>query len=242
MGLRKKTRAEALVISDIHVPFHDAGALAGVRALARAVKPRQLILNGDILDCYAISDHQKTMERAPTLQQEIDEAKGVIAALVKAAKGARVTMLLGNHEQRTERLVAKNPGLHGLRALAWESLLDAKKLGISQVIPYGKGAHYNVGSARVEHGTYTTIHASWKMLAERWQSGVSGHTHRAAARSRTVAGRVHTWIEQGCLCRLHAEWMTNPVNWQHGCSLIWDVGGVMRPELVQIHDGEVMYR
>ena len=53
-----------VVLSDIQIPFQDDSALEVAYKLIKDIKPDGVILNGDITDCYAISDFDKEIGRA----------------------------------------------------------------------------------------------------------------------------------------------------------------------------------
>ena len=67
-----------------------------------------------------------------------------------------------------------------------------------------------------------------------------GHVHRLAKFMKTSDGKTMTWTESGCLCKLEAEYMTRPPNWQHGAVLLFRYSdGSVIHELVRIVDGRV---
>jgi hypothetical protein len=62
----------ALIYSDTHFPFHDAGVLAVVQAIAEDTQPDWLIHGGDLLDCRHLSRFSKNPERKENQQDEIE--------------------------------------------------------------------------------------------------------------------------------------------------------------------------
>ena len=53
----------AVVISDVHTPFHDEKSLASLRAMLQATRPDVLFINGDFYDFYGISRFMKHPKR-----------------------------------------------------------------------------------------------------------------------------------------------------------------------------------
>jgi metallophosphoesterase superfamily enzyme len=54
------------IINDVQVPWQDKQVLNLVTDFIRDLKPHGIVLNGDIVDCYAISDFNKDPDRIKT--------------------------------------------------------------------------------------------------------------------------------------------------------------------------------
>jgi len=67
------TYKKILILSDIHLPFHDVKALEAALSYGDKYKPECILLNGDILDCYALS----RFVRDPRLRQFPDEINSI---------------------------------------------------------------------------------------------------------------------------------------------------------------------
>lgn len=253
---RADNPGSTLVISDIHVPIHDERALASVIAFARDKRPEVIVINGDLLDCWLISSHDKEVDRlfdpGARLQEEFDTARPILEALCATAK--RVHFIPGNHENRIGRLVRANPGLFGLRALEWKALAGfPDKITVHQY-----GTRLRVGLVNFVHGDRLgggrfgppKHAASWVLDNQGNRSVVFGHTHRLESRFKTVwdeAGRPHQYvaINGGHLSDVSKQKYVSEPNWQHGFVFIegWSQGGKPRftPSTVPIVDGRFSF-
>ena len=63
---------QTCAISDMHIPFQDDVTLRNIFDCLVNHQPKNLMLVGDILDCYSISRFSKRPDRMRNLQDEID--------------------------------------------------------------------------------------------------------------------------------------------------------------------------
>lgn len=85
---RKKRRPDIVIISDVHLGTYGCHAEDLLRYL-KSIKPRHLILNGDIIDIWQFSKHYW-----PKTHMQV--VKHITSLLTK---GTRVTYLTGNHDE-----------------------------------------------------------------------------------------------------------------------------------------------
>lgn len=226
---RKAVRAavgieRAIVLGDLHIPFHDERAVALSLAIVREMKPEHLFFNGDIIDMYAISRFSKDPARALMLQQDLDQTVEVLHEYKKASPLSELVFIRGNHEARLQTyLHDRAPELSGLRGLSLPSLLSLDKLGITYVAGRGKSACTHYGSVAVGHFDRCSVHSAFtaKALVDaRGESLVQGHIHRLGIHYKTLpGGRMLGGFEGGCLCDMNPEYVTDP-NWQQGLVVI----------------------
>lgn len=213
-----------IVISDLHIPFHDPFAWDLTLAVVQTIRPQQLVIAGDALDFWKLSVYDKDPGRMDDsgLQKEIDLWKSMIKQLQRATtKGCLYNFLPGNHEDRLRRYLWRHPELHGLRALDLPSLLSLPELNIGfheheyELVPR---------HLLVKHGRFIRKYSAYSARAEleneRFSiSTITGHTHRLGTHyTRTRRGLVKA-IENGCLCSLEPGYIRNP-DWQHGFTLV----------------------
>ena len=220
--MRDSTRI--LEMSDIHIPFHDPHALElAVRVIA-AYQPDRIIINGDAVDFYEVSDFDKNPDRLREggLQQEIDGLGEFLAEVNRAKPSACIVDYLpGNHEDRLRRHLWRHPQLFGLKALELPNLLELPKYGVNY---YPDEILLAGGRLVVKHGTLVRkaggMSALAELEAEKYDvSTLTGHTHRIGSTTvRKRSGIVGGW-EGGCLCDLNPEYIKNP-NWQQAVTLI----------------------
>lgn len=184
-----------LVLPDVHVPYHDQAAWnLAVRAV-RVLQPDLLVVIGDFVDCYSVSQFSKDPRRKQNLQWELDAANEELDKLRDTAGSYLYTV--GNHEHRIERYIHQRaPELDGMISL--QEYLKAKERGF-QWVPYkdfvkvGKVAFtHEIGHA----GKMAATHS----LAAFGGNLVIGHTHRAATiYSGTVDEERHFCLNVGWL-------------------------------------------
>jgi len=207
----------AVYVADQHVPFHDVRLWAAINRFLADFKPHRLFILGDFFDHYQISHFEKSPKRAQeaNFQNELDDGKALLGQIRQAAKKADIYWIDGNHEQRLQSMVFREPGLESLRKLAPQELYGLKDNDI-HYLPFGSFISYL--GFRCEHGCKVCIRSAYTAWAERQKhgsSGVSGHTHRRGQHSWTDERGSHTWIEIGCTCHMHPTWVNDP-DWQQG--------------------------
>lgn len=126
-------------------PLHDARAIRAVTKFAEDFKPHHLVLGGDILDCGAVSHHNKGKARkieGMRLQADSRLARELVieplvGSLTRPHRGeSRKLWIPGNHEDWIEDLIDREPALEGLVTIE-------KLLGLGrgwELTEYGRSA------------------------------------------------------------------------------------------------------
>ena len=234
-----------LVIGDLQIPFHDPKAVKLALNFAKDLRPDKVILNGDIMDCYEISDFVRSPMIKADFNDEIEETYSFILDLKRACPRAKIIWVEGNHEFRLKKyLMTRAKELVGLKRakIRLEDLLDFKKFGIDYI--------QNKPGASKHGDVYTKIGelhiGHWDMVRQ-WggftaknlldRKGVSimqSHTHRMGSHYRTwVGGKIMGAWENGCLCSLDPAYMANP-DWLHGFSVVFHKKDSSRFQVVQV--------
>lgn len=208
-----------LVLSDIHIPYHDEHALEVALNWARNKDINTIYLNGDIMDCYQSSRFIKDPTKR-SLKSETDMTIDFLQFLKATFPKCEIFYKLGNHELRWEHylhsqaskmagfeeftlpyvLGLKNMGVHVIQD---KTMVYAGKLGILHGHEFGRSLFSPVNPAR---GLYLRAK----------QSSLIGHHHQTSEHSeKQLDGSVVTTWSQGCLCGLQPDWL--PFNkWNHG--------------------------
>lgn len=223
----KKSMKTAVVLPDLHVPYHDNRAFTAVLKYIKDEKPDVIVQLGDFYDCYSLSRYDKDPRRLASLQEEIDVGIEKWKELKKASPKSQLVMLEGNHERRLVKYLMKNPGLFGLKSLNPENLFGLKDLGVKFVSAentYKLNHSLVVTHGAVDDGCKLSQHAGYsaKNTLDKWGnvSGIMGHGHRIGVSTKTLAdGTMVQWVESGCLANLKPEYTKNP-NWQHGFVIV----------------------
>lgn len=106
-------RANIVVLSDIHIPFHDTKAVKCALDFVKNERPDIVVLNGDILDMFMLSRFTKGEGRNP--MEEITMCREFLKDLREVSRNADIYYVIGNHETRLEHYVLnKAPELASL--------------------------------------------------------------------------------------------------------------------------------
>jgi predicted phosphodiesterase len=241
---RKKVETErALFLGDWHVPYQDMIAVELAFSFMEWFGPDTIFLIGDFQDFYSVSRFDIDPERIQSLQHELDVGRGILKRLRRAAPDARIVYLSGNHEHRLTKFLWAHPKISGLRNLQLPSLLGLEELEIEYHTYHEQLNWYGL---LVEHGDRASKKSAYTaaaMMDARGVSGITGHTHRLGAHFRSDNAGNKVWYENGCLCRLDAEYVIGKPNWQHGFSVGFGLSGRTRfiVEQVPILSGRLFY-
>lgn len=172
-----------VVLSDVHVPYHDRRAVAGVCAYLADLRPHGLVFNGDILDLDEVSRHNAGSVanlEGKRLSRTWAEANRFLDEVISAC-GPRlddIRWVDGNHEARIDRWLEQ--GDHAVFA-GEGSFSIAERLRFSrrgvQHLPGYPDAHTTLGKLLVTHGTLTGKYAAARHLDKYRASVLFGHTH-----------------------------------------------------------------
>jgi predicted phosphodiesterase len=234
---RQKGDFKRIIIPDTHGAHVDHQALKAVLEDIRELRPAEIVLLGDHVDCGGFLAQHHTMgyvaESGYSFEHDISEANAFLDAIQDLAPQAKIHYLEGNHERRIERWIVTQTLRHSADAkylhdhFSVESCLSLKKRKIEH---YQQGQYYGglpipstirLGKCYFAHGHRTGVHAACQHLRDFGSNIVYGHTHRADSYVlRTVeSGVIAAWCP-GCLCKLQPLWMhTSVTGWSHGYGL-----------------------
>ena len=117
IGTRRRREAQAVpepltsrtrygAVSDLHVPFHDEGAVMEAIEHLRSQGVTRLVVGGDFLDCYSLS--RFTQYESIPIRSEFVAARVLLDYFSRTF--SKVTVIEGNHEAREKKyLAAKLP-------------------------------------------------------------------------------------------------------------------------------------
>ena len=230
-----------IIFNDIHVPNHDRRAINMLCEVIRKVKPDIITCLGDLVDCYTISRFEKDPRRKLTLGHEIVTARNILKEIAGAApKNIRLIFHGGNHEDRLRKYVwGKCPDLACLPELSWPTLLHLSTSGW-KYIPYE--TPFRIGGLWHHHGDVIRTRSGYTaraLIDKVGGSAVCGHTHRLAHIHRTTwTSHMEGW-ENGCLCKLKANYILGRPDWQQGfCIVTYKKQGQFKVQQIHIHKGK----
>jgi predicted phosphodiesterase len=232
-----------LVISDVHVPYHDPESLAVAMDYARAKATRcdGVLINGDLIDFYQLSRFERD-PRNRRVPEELESVGQVLDAIHVHLKPRRVVWKLGNHEKRWARYMRERaPELLGIPAFELASVLETEARGIMVVDANHVLKHralYIMHGHELGGGGQSPVGPARTALLKATDCALIGHHHRTDQHSgNTIGGVTLTSWALGCLCDLHPEYAI--VNrWCHGFATL-DVGSDWKVDNKRIINGMV---
>jgi predicted phosphodiesterase len=218
-----KSLKRALIINDVHIPYHDAEALSKALQYGLDYSADCIIINGDFLDFYKISRFEID-PRARSLKHEIETARIILGKIRDIYPDVPIYFKMGNHEMRWESyLKIKAPELLDMEEFRLDVILHFRSSGIINVtglraIKFGKlnilhGHEYR-------GGMIPPVNIARGYLLKAKDNILVGHHHRTSEQvQRSVTGTVTGAWSVGHLGEAHPAYM--PFNeWNHGFALV----------------------
>lgn len=223
-----------LVASDCHYwPGIITTAHTAFVQFCRELKPKGVILNGDVVDGARISRHPPIgWEQRPTLIQELECCQQRTAEIEDAAPNAKKGWTLGNHDARFEtRLASVAPEfarVHGMHlkdhfpkwSPAWSIWIN--------------------GHTVVKHRYKGGLHATHNNTVTAGKTMVTGHLHSLKVTPYSDYNGTRWGVDTGTMAPIYGPQTsdyceTNPVNWRQGfVVLTFHKGRLLWPELVHV--------
>lgn len=225
------TSAKTGIISDLHWPFHALtmngkdvyGPYMTAIEYLRDQGIGTLIVNGDAMDCYNVSTHERT-EAKRNFAWELDVARGMVAHLRKFfGDKVRIIYREGNHEERWQRYIARNADqLAGVPEVALAELLRLRSQGVDWV---GERSKLTIGKLWIDHGHEwfgsggVNPARAYRMKAQ--DNILVGHVHKTTfdMHKRPLDGSFFAGWSMGCLCDLNPHYAPRN-HWNHGVAMV----------------------
>ena len=231
----------ALILSDVHMPYHDPEALELACEIGVEQGVEAVILNGDFIDCFAVSFWQKD-PRQVDFQAEIDTVIEGFEYLRYMFPDIPIIFKMGNHEDRYIRyMTQKAVELLGVTAFEFENLFCLDEYGIEMVD--GKRPivfqDYTILHGHEFYGSGGAFPAKGYFMKTKVNT-ISAHLHRSSYYSeKDVNGVTKRSYSSGCLCDLTPDY--SPLNaWNHGFLIIKRGKSGARVENYDIEDGQLV--
>jgi predicted phosphodiesterase len=233
-----------LVISDLHIPYHDIESISIAIEYGINADVNTVFINGDLIDFHGISRFEKD-PRKRSVKQEFEATKSFLIALRDAFPTQEIYWLLGNHDMRYEKwLMTKvyevfddeyyhmeqrlQLNEQRVRLINDNVLVKAGKLAITHGHHVMKGFFAPVNSAR----------GAW-MKAK--QSLLISHVHKVSnhVEVNLDGDSFGTW-STGCLSELKPDYNPLVSNYQHGFAhVLIDKAGDFQVKNYQIINGKI---
>lgn len=229
------------VWGDLHIPYHESDAVKAAIKLAKEDKVDAIFLNGDVMDFFGLSFHEKNPKNRPRISEELESARQFLKGLRKHFTNIPIYWIDGNHEHRLERYLAvKAPELLDTSEFQIATLLRMAEYGITYL---GFRTKCYFGKLLVEHGDRLKgtggVNPARSARLKYKRSVLVNHFHKLSVDSgKQYDGDVMTCWSNGCLCELEPEYME--VNEHvHGVCHVQMNGDNYRVRQYQIINGKV---
>lgn len=226
MPIIKSSLNKTVVAGDMQFPYADKKAIALLYEFLRDEQPNTIILNGDIIDFYPLSDYDRSPFLRADLENELKHTRDFLLNLKTICPNAQIKIVEGNHEFRLKKyLFRRAPDLAPLLTL--EKILGLDALGIEYYGIDKEKAKYVDNFIEHEgflvgHFNKVNQHSAYtaKAILEKYNKNIiQSHTHRAGAYYKRSYTGVLEAYEIGSLCSQAPHYNTFP-NWQLGFALL----------------------
>lgn len=198
-----------LVLSDIHIPYHDESALSTALEWGLNNDIDCIILNGDIMDCYPVSSFIKDVGM-PSLREEIEMTQSFFQYLRELFPIIPIYYKLGNHEERVRNYLLRNAKeFSDVDNLKFENLLKLDAFDIKLV----NREIIKLGKLNVLHGhemgesVFSPVNPARGMFLKSKSSTLFGHNHTTSHHSENnINGEATGVWSMGCLCTLSPDY------------------------------------
>ena len=209
-----------LLISDLHIPYHDIDAITIALDYGKKEKVNTIFINGDLIDNSQVSRFERDMNKR-SVKQEFDATKQFLVELRKAFPDAAIYWLKGNHCIRWEKFLAQkaseiwdDPYFH----LEQRLRLHEEKIKILDDTVLVKAGKLSITHGHhIFKGVFAPVSPARGAFLRAKQSLIVGHLHRASHHPEmTLDGDIISCWSQGCLCELRPNYSPLVSNSQHG--------------------------
>lgn len=217
-----KGNNKILLLSDIHIPYHDVKAVEMAVEYGKEQGVNTVILNGDIMDCYALSRYEKD-PRKRRFSEELEMTREFLGWITNELP-AKYYYKIGNHEERYEAFLRiKAPELLDLTEFRLDVLLHFGQFGIDLITDKRV---IKAGELNILHGhefgrsVFSPVNPARGYYMRSKTNIIAGHNHQTSNHMETnLNGKVIGAWSTGCLCELHPQYM--PINkWNLGFAVI----------------------
>lgn len=246
------TAGRTLVLSDLHIPFHDPRAIhAQIRAGKKWLRSGDcILLNGDVCDFYSLSRFDKNPTKSG-LKKEIDLTRQFLGWLRQTFPRVRIIFKFGNHDEWFAKYIwRKAPELWGLPQVELSHILTAPigaqpEIGGIEFLTHQE--KISAGHLDILHGhelgkgsIAPPVNPARGFFLKTLECTLAGHLHRSSVhRETTSKGKPIACWSTGCLCGLWPDYAK--VNkWNQGGARI-DLSGMnFSVTLLDVIDGKLV--
>lgn len=230
-----------VVGSDAHYwPGEPSVAHKAFVKIIKELKPKAVILNGDVVDGARVSRHDPLYGTTPpSIKQEIEVCQERLGEIEKAFKSAALIWTYGNHDTRLWRYLRMNaPEVEGMPG--------------TDIFDYFPGWRHGYlveinNDTIVKHRWHNGVHATYNNTLKSGRSIVTGHLHRLQVACWGDYNGRRYGVDTGCLADIDDEAFAytegNSVPWASGFAVLtFKDSQLLPPELCEVINGVAYFR
>lgn len=232
-----------LVLSDIHIPYHNIESLTCAFDYAKGEKPDAILLNGDTLDFFGLSKFIKDPKKR-SVAHELQAFKELMEVIHKTFN-AQVYYKMGNHCERYEHFLwMKAHELVGIEEFDFSNILKARSEGI-EIIKDKRVI--KAGDLSIIHGhefggsIFSPVNVARGLYMRGKVSAMQGHSHATSEHTEIdMDGKIVTTWSVGCLCELNPQYKPLANKYNHGFAIVDIDGQDYQVRNKRIHKGKIL--
>lgn len=209
-----------LLISDLHIPYHDIDAVTIALEYGIKHEINTIVINGDLTDFARISRFETDFKKR-SVKQEFDATKQFLRVLRQLFPTQNIYWIKGNHDQRYEKYLFQKA------SEIWDdpyfTLEERLQLNEERVHLIDDKILVKAGKLSITHGhhifkgIFTPVSPARGAYMKAKQNIIVGHLHRASFHPEVnLDGEVIGAWSTACLCELRPNYSPLVSNSQHG--------------------------
>lgn len=205
-----KSIERMLIISDIHIPYHDAPALKKALEYGKEKNIDAILINGDFIDFAPISYFTKDPYTKLNLAADLELGRKILRIIRNTFPDIPIYYKLGNHEDWLEKyLQNKAPELLEIDEFKLGTLLRFGELKISEISSYAmmKFGKLNIIHGHELKGTIRSVNPARTLYLKTKRSTLVAHHHVTSEHTESdIDGEITTCWSMGCLSQLKPKY------------------------------------
>lgn len=209
-----------LLISDLHIPYHDIQAITIALDYGVQNKCNTIFINGDLIDFARISKFETDLSKR-SVREEFDATKEFLRVLRATFPEAEIFWLKGNHCVRYEKYIMSK--CHEIWDDPYYLLEERLRLNEERVKLIDDKVLVKAGKLSITHGhhifkgIFSPVSPARGAYNKAKQSVIVGHLHRDSYHPEVdLDGNVVGCWSTACLCELRPNYSPLVSNSTHG--------------------------
>jgi predicted phosphodiesterase len=231
-----------LLISDLHIPYHDIDAITAALNYGVENKVNTIFINGDLIDNAQVSKFEKNLNKR-SVKLEFDSTKSFLVSLRNVFPNASIYWLKGNHCIRWEKWLAMK--VHEIWDDPYFHLEERLQLHEQKITIIDDKVLVKAGKLNITHGHHvfrSSAASPAKGAYNKTRSNIIiGHLHRNSQNIELdIDGNITRTYSTGCLCELRPDYNPLVGNSEHGAAhILIDSNGDFTIKPLPIRNGKI---